>query len=266
MKKIKIKKRVTTILVLLILCLKINAQINLTFVKHLSKQKLKNEHLTYLNLLNSPSDSINYLKAKYYLQYFNDSLFFSTYINSKSLFLKDSNALNLANVLFLKSSSIYQDSWFNSLRDIKLNTSSEHLVNLYKGCFNPLTMDMSLVPFKLRNDFLNYKMAAKKNILLATSLSTVVPGLGELYIGRKKSFVATLITNLAYGFQSYESIKRFGIQNSLSVINLSFLSVFYLANIYGTYRDVKQVKRETKKQFLINASDYYYTDLDCKLY
>ncbi len=50
------------------------AQVNYPFVKHLSEDNLSKERLSYITQLSGKSteDSVNYLKAKYYLQYVND--------------------------------------------------------------------------------------------------------------------------------------------------------------------------------------------------
>ena len=58
------------------------SQFDLNFINYLSENHLKNEHFTYLNKQKREDnvDSAAYLKAKFYLQYTDDSLFFDSFI------------------------------------------------------------------------------------------------------------------------------------------------------------------------------------------
>ncbi len=71
------------------------AQVNYPFVKHLSEHNLSKEHLSYIAQLSGKSKEVsaNYLKAKYYLQYVNDSLFY----NVKRLLMLKNNSYNCTN-------------------------------------------------------------------------------------------------------------------------------------------------------------------------
>lgn len=237
----------------------IKAQVNRTFVDYLSKNDLKKEHFAYLKNVSDKitHDSLSYLKANYYLQYFNDSLFFMNYSNCRNLFINDTLLFNKANILFLKPGITNQHRWFNSFDDKTVSFVSQSIKQTYFASVSPMHTKVADLPIPLQKDFLKYKKNYNKKPFIGGALSTILPGLGKLYAGKKKSFATTLFTHVIYGVQSYESIRKLGIKNPFTVFSLSFFGVFYISNIYGSYRDVIQVKKETKTQFLINASDYY---------
>jgi TM2 domain-containing membrane protein YozV len=96
-----------------------------------------------------------------------------------------------------------------------------------------------------------------KKALVAAALSTVLPGAGKLYAGKTKTFFLTFLLNAAYAAQTYESSKKLGIYHPLSIVNATAFAVFYLANIYGSYHSVIDMRKERKKQFLEDAARFY---------
>lgn len=245
---------------------RIKSQVNLPFVKHLSINKLKREHLTYLSGLNPSSDTSAFLYAKYYLQYPNDSAFLGHYNKCTELFSKDTSATLVANIRFLKAKSAMRNKWFDLTVSKNTGFYVQKTAYVYQCIKNPDTVKTAGLPEELQPSFLGYKKAKRKKPVIAAGLSTLIPGLGQLYIGRKKSFATTLVTHIVYGLQSYESIRKEGIKAPLSIINLSILSFFYTANIYGSYTDTKKAKKEKQLQFLQDASDYYYITSSPSLY
>jgi len=243
------------------------SQVNYSFIQHLSVQNLQREHKTYISTLaeKTATDSINYLTAKYYLQYFNDSLFLDSYIKSKTVFKNDTNATNIASVVFLTSNK--RDIWFANY-PTQDNTSymANSVYSVYLASKNPNNTDITLMPEELQADFLDYKNYYHKKPWVAAGLSTLVPGLGELYAGKKRSFVNTLLFHVMYGLQAYEAGYKLGIKKPFTVFSIGFFGVFYFANIYGSYFDVKQAKKEKRKQFLIDATNYYNLNYATKLY
>ncbi len=243
-------------------------QVNYSFVKHLSEVKLSKEHFTYISQQSGkcPEDSINYLKAKYYLQYVNDSLFLHFYFKSKSLFISDSNAFVAANIHFLTRDTALQKVWYNSVPTSTGSKKVEQINTCYSASVYPTKTDGSILPIALQSDFARYKRSQSKKPWAAAALSAAVPGLGKMYAGRKRSFYFTFFSQLTYGVQSYESIKKLGVSHPFSIFSLSLFGVFYAANIYGSYQDVRKVKKETKTQFLINAQKYYHFNFGTPLY
>jgi hypothetical protein len=233
------------------------AQINTGFIRHLSSQKLEKEHWAYLQRFDPSSDSGAYFRSKFGLQYSNDSLFLSDFRRSSALFLSDTGAVNYASVHMLKANSKLREEWFGLTEGKTTGYYSASMAFAYHCTLDPEKADVSALPEDLRSDFLKFKKVAKKKPVLAAGLSALLPGAGQLYNGRKKSFFPTFALHAFYGLQTYESIRRDGIRSPLSIINIGAFTFFYFANIYGSYRDTKQSVHETKQQFLINASDHY---------
>lgn len=235
----------------------VHAQIDQQFVAHLSKNQLQSEHLAYLDENAANQEDFHYYFAKYHLQYGNDSLFFSHFKLSNSLFFADSNAVNFASVHFLqgKKSTYWFDSCL-SMTPFRYRETRE-LLHVYQSVNTPKTFDPQYLPANLQYDFSLYKKASAKNPFVSSALSAVVPGLGKLYIGNRRSFSITLLSLTILGLQSYESYRSLGIKNPLTVINLGFFATYYAVNIFGSFRETKQKTKEFKNQYLINATTYY---------
>ena len=237
---------------------KLYGQVDLGFVRHLSENKLRNEHWKYINHANSSSDSIEYLKAKFYIQYEEDSLFLNSFNKCIDLFVKDSVALNYTHLYFIKRIGANRAIWFNSVeKNDSLISNLNEIVQLYKITENPVESDTAFISEELQVDFLKFSKAFSKKPALAAFLSAIVPGLGELYIGNFKSFGAKFTSLSIFGLQSAESIHKLGLLKPLPLLNLSFFTAFYGANIVGAYRDTKSKTNEFKDQFLIHVSNYY---------
>lgn len=262
------KQFLVTLYCFLNYAINLNCQINPQFIKHLIDKNLKLEHWRYLNT--SESDSIEFYKAKFHLQYDNDSLFFLSFDQSKKMFCSDSKAFNYASLIFLKRTDYTRDLWFNGILSdsiVKNKIDPEDpLFKMYLFSLDPMNVDTSLIPKNLQQSFINYQTKFKKHPLLAASLSAIVPGLGELYIGNNRTFSAKFTSLGILAAQTLESNFKFGFLHPLTFINLSFFSTFYVTNIWGAYHDTKMNKIETKNQFLIHAANHYSTSLHYSLY
>jgi len=232
------------------------AQINPSFLKHLSNSNLKTEHYHYLINECKNQDTLNYLLAKYYLQYKNDSLFFSYYLRSKSISATDSNLTNYASIYFFKQNAASCFQWKEKLND-------EELINSSQKEFIKAVNDEKIVYLNegnklLQTNFYEYKKSLTKKPWVAASLSAIIPGLGKAYVHSYRSFAITLFSHIMYGLQLNESIKKFGIQHPLTILNIAVFGVFYSANIYGSFTETKKRKTEKLHQLLHDASDHFY--------
>lgn len=244
-------------------------QIEANFIKHLSENQLRSEHLTYLNQVKAPEDSVCYLKAKFYLQYEEDSLFFINFEQAKSLFLSDPFASTQASLQFFGKGSASRERWFETLPKEELNEQTQLLLNRY-----------NLIEYKenrgevkpewptvlLDEDYKAYTRVEGKSPFLGGFLSALIPGLGKLYAGKRKAFVATFFINGVHFVQTYESATRLDLKHPLNILNISVLAGFYVANIYGSYHDVKEVKRERKQQLYLDATTHYRMEFGDRLY
>lgn len=76
-----------------------------------------------------------------------------------------------------------------------------------------------------------------KSALLATSLS-IVPGLGRAYAGQPVDGIYSFLLVAGFAFNTYTHVQS---DNPIRAgINGSFMSLFWLADIYGAYRTAKR--------------------------
>ncbi len=240
------------------------AQVDYSFLKHLSNSNLKTEHYHYLLNECKNEDTLNYLLAKYYLQHKNDSLFFSYYSKAKSISATDSNLINCASIYFFKQNNSSCFQWKEKLDD-------KYLINSSQKQFLNAVNDEQIIHLNygnklLQTHFYEYKKSLTKKPWVAASLSALIPGLGKAYINSYRSFAITLFTHVMYGLQLNESVKKFGFQHPLTIANIALFGVFYSANIYGSYTETKKRKTEKLHQLLHDASDHFYINYGNILY
>ena len=247
----------------------IQSQIDLNFIDHLQKNKLYKEQAYYLTTLEkqtTKTDSISYQFAKLYLQQQKDSLFFLEYQISKQLFNSDTNAIRVANYYFFKHpKSYFQNLWFSQSDKTTTDTINTNIVNLYLSLSSKQNTTIYINPY-LTKDIKKYNKLKHKSPVLAGFLSALVPGLGKFYGQHPRSGVTTFISHGINAYQAIESINTYGVKNSFSIFSMSFFGLFYASNIYGSFHDLKALKKERKKQILIDAEKYYHINYPVSLY
>ncbi len=240
------------------------AQVDLKFIEHLSANKLKMEQWTYLNAASLSDDSLSFLKSKFHLQYGDDGAFFENFDQCQTLFLADKNAVQFASQHFLALENQWSSRWFSNL---PRNTNSlTGLPFAYDAAYHPNEVDFTLLPSSLQGDFLRLQKSDRKHPLLAATFSAIIPGSGKLYIGSSRSFLLTFVSLSILGLQTWESYARFGIKHPLTIINGGLFSMYYVTNIFGSFRETKTKKINRRKQFLLNASIYYSSTAPSRLY
>jgi hypothetical protein len=85
----------------------------------------------------------------------------------------------------------------------------------------------------------------------------LAPGMGKVYLGRKKEGINMLALNIATGSMFFESLFKKGILNVYTIPSAALFSVFYLGNIYGTYKSVNKHKNDSYKELLFDLGIYY---------
>jgi hypothetical protein len=240
------------------------SQVDESFLKHLSNYNIKTEHYYYIINECKNEDTLNYLLAKYYLQYKNDSLFFNHYYKSKTICLNDSNLINYSTIYFFKQNNFYCFQWLENLNTKVLSHSPQH--EFINALYNEKKTKLDYGNNTFQSHFYEYKKTLNKKPWVSASLSALVPGLGKAYINSYRSFAITFFSNVLYGLQLNESIKNFGFKNPLTIANIALFGVFYSANIYGSYTETKKRKTEKLRQLLHDASDYFYIINNHNLY
>ncbi len=234
--------------------------IDYDFIKHLSQENKKIEHAQYLKTEIELSDTLEYLKAKFYIQYKMDSSFEYFFKKSKTLFLQDTLALGYASCYLLSNDStkINKNEWFQRLNKYQLSKEINHITAIYNLKFLPVKDIKPLeYPNLIKQGVIEYKLAKQKSPLKAALLSSVIPGLGKVYIGKFRIGLSTAFVNGLFAYQTYESIHKLGIKHPLSILNLLLTTIFYSSNIYGSYRDTQYFKEEKLQQLYNDASNYY---------
>ncbi|MBA3663687.1 MAG: hypothetical protein H0W61_05710 [Bacteroidetes bacterium] len=233
------------------------SQIDIKFIHHLAANDLQTEHSTYLTSITPLKDSVFYFRAKFDLKYKQDSLFFADYLKSKTLCRADTEFINEAGIYFLKTRDKDAKTWFNNL-PAGVSKTADCLSIVYAAATAPNLYQKENFPEDLQRPYEKYKRAYNKKPFVAGLLSTIIPGAGKLYAGKTKTFFLTFLLSAAYAAQTIESANKLGIKHPLTIINLTAFSVFYLSNIYGSYRAVIDLRKERKKQFLSDAARFYY--------
>lgn len=230
-------------------------QVNTQFVEHLSANSLKIEHWTYLNSFQHRSDSVNYFLSKYYLQYNSDSSFLATLNNCETIFMSDPKAVHFANQHFLGLANNYSDQWFK-----RFSVKSSELTGIpliHYAAYHPNLIDITTISPNLQNDFLRLQRADRKHPFLAAGMSAIIPGSGKLYIGSPRSFLITFVSLSILGLQTWESYSKLGVRHPLTLLNGGLFSLYYVTNIFGSFRETKVKKQNRRKQFLLNATNHY---------
>lgn len=247
----------TTLLVFSLFLHSAFAQLSQPFLKHLSESGLRTEHLAYLNELHISEDSLHYLKAKYYLQYPDDSLFMLHFAKGKQLFMADSNAQCMATKRYFVQDEASRENWIKELQGQSCCLAVKQLLQQTLFAENIAESKLDSVPDDLRQDYKDLCKINKKSALLAGSLSAVIPGSGKWYIGKPKTFFMALLINAIHVFQTGEAARKLGWTHPFTLFNAGVFGVFYTANIYGSYKEVKQKKKELQREFIIHAAQYY---------
>lgn len=98
------------------------------------------------------------------------------------------------------------------------------------------------------------KSIKNKSRLIAGVMSGLVPGLGKIYVGKKKEGISNFLIISLLGYQAYEGY-RIGGKKDLRFITFSSLfSVFYIGNIWGSTLSVQIKKQETYEEVYNNIS------------
>jgi len=244
-------------LVLFLCCARASAQVNTAFIKHLENNLLVREHRAYLNSLPA-NDSTAYFEAKFNLSYFNDSLFLNYYAKSVTLCAADTTMAATASRLFLNNSSAtLRQQWFNTVETEEKTKHESYFHKIYKASLYPNAYSKNDFEPELQPSYLSYKKIYNKKPLLGSALSIAIPGLGKLYAGKPKSALLAFLLNAGYAAQTLESGKKLGIKHPFTIVNAAAFTLFYFSNIYGSYKAITDLKKERKKQFIHDATNFY---------
>lgn len=78
-----------------------------------------------------------------------------------------------------------------------------------------------------------------KSAIISGTLSAIVPGLGKLYLGKKRDAISAFTATGVFVWQAIVGFNKKGLKSSYGLINGTFGLGFYLGNIYGSVRATK---------------------------
>ncbi|GAB4209030.1 MAG: hypothetical protein Fur0023_21030 [Bacteroidia bacterium] len=237
-----------------------------TFVlKLINENKLHNT----LHLLKLPNhfsaDTLNYLKGLcyYYLKKPDSAALFLQFVKQSELATK-ANILNSINLSYLNKHQEAIDviKGINHSNTDVFYTQNILLTGNYLILKNYPTVDSllnimdTLKHYKysgiisdlktLRNKQIQFK---RKSPFVAGILSTLVPGLGKLYTGRKGEAMSMFIANIVLAGFTFESYYRTKNITSPQVITFGTLfTFFYSGNIIGSIHSAKKQNINKQKQ------------------
>lgn len=96
----------------------------------------------------------------------------------------------------------------------------------------------------------------KKSPFMAGLLSTVVPGLGKVYAGRRGNGLYAFLISGLLAAQTIEAYRKDGVESARFIIYGGLFTSFYVGNIWGSSLAVRVVKNEkqdaTREQILFD--------------
>ncbi|MBO4244360.1 MAG: hypothetical protein J5882_04815 [Bacteroidales bacterium] len=101
----------------------------------------------------------------------------------------------------------------------------------------------------------------KKSMLIAVSMSAVLPGSGRIYCGYVREGIMALLrsgfelAHVAYGFHKY------GYKDPYPLFFASLSACFYVGNIFGTAKSVNKYNNTIKKKHDEQIVDYMHDNL-----
>jgi hypothetical protein len=233
-----------------------NGQLDTGFVNYLSEQELQNEHWTYLNSFPN-TDSLAYYKTKFALQYEELNLLEKSIQTCRSLVYNDTLLLNEISLFYLSSGeSKYASNWFHSIESDSVCEITKSLTFLYKiACLDELP-DSVFIPEVFMEPWGKYQHIKSKKKSTAI-LCSIIPGMGELYIGKRKSFLIEFLSTSVMGLQIVETVSKGAVLSPLLVVDLSLFALFYGSNFVGVLHDLKREIQHQRLNFLNYVWEYY---------
>lgn len=224
---------------------------NYVFINFLTQNEKNKEALFLLNQPNElkNSDTLNFLKGyNYYLMKRPDTaaVVFSKVSASSNLFSK-AKSFEILNLLYAKKESLALSKFDDFCADTALvyrpvlNTmkAGNYLLLRKFEKFDSLCNAFRYDDFRLTNEQVRLKELSlrakkdyKKSPIKAALLSSVVPGLGKFYAGKKGAAIASFATTTALGLMVVESYYRTKNIKSPQVITFGTLFTFFLCRQY----------------------------------
>ena len=96
-----------------------------------------------------------------------------------------------------------------------------------------------------------------KSPLLATTLSTFIPGTGKLYTGDWQDGIFSLLLVGGTAFQAYRGFKNKGVESIRGWVFGAIALGFYTGNIWGSFRSAKKYNNRKNAAFKTKVNDHF---------
>jgi len=241
-------------------------QFNYSFYKFLFNQKEPDLALAYLNnsLQNidylSQKDSINYFKGLLFFEkkQFDSTIFSLKNISNSSPIFVHATFITLISQIYNNKPKIAIEKTINTIQEndstiqqmkIMMAASYALIANnyqLYDSTINQIK-DTLFIYNSLQITLNKWRKSMNKKVksgFLASTLSTLVPGLGKVYAGKHFDGLSTFFTHVPLAFILNESYQKAGINSGRFITFSIITSMFYFGNILTSYHYIKTGRKE----------------------
>jgi hypothetical protein len=235
------------------------------FLKHLRSKRLYTERLFLLKKLpEQPEFTLETAWTFEMLHLYDSALHYYRQLRVDTVF-HYGFAENYLSLLFKYNYGEKMNQLEHLLGECPSDTTLNHYrtsVDLMKLKYPINKLESMNLPDPIYAAYSKYKNINKKSGLLASGFSIIVPGTGKFYYGQFGAGLNMLIANSVLGLQAFESYKKAGVNSAHFIVFGGLFSIFYLSNIYGTYKGLRKAKEDRRKQLNYEISYHFYsTDL-----
>jgi len=238
----------------------------LKFIEHLVNQKEYEDAIYYINknfttdYSSSVLDSLNYLKgwSQYSIKDLQSSASSLLLVSPDSPFFLKSHFFAAYNYSYLgkKENSEFilkqlkTEGQYTNLKNFELagNALLERDQDKFNNAFEKIGTSSDFSFYTEKEKFKTYYSDIKnhrdKSMVKGVLLSSVIPGSGKIYAGKKGEGIADFIIVAATGATAYENYRKLGFKNAKTILFGSLFAVVYIGNIYGTVFTVKLANEE----------------------
>ncbi|MFZ4591730.1 MAG: hypothetical protein ACOYN6_12075 [Ignavibacteria bacterium] len=160
----------------------------------------------------------------------------------------------------LSNNSIDKKHLLNGYFYLKTNQYDSSLKYFKLSEIQSKDSSIRMISSQYRNNIIEYLKAPQKSTFLATALSIIVPGMGQVYTKHYVDGLQAFGFVAVFGFTTYATYKydqKYSANYLLTIISAAITSSFYVANIISANTTAQYYNQRVK--------DKYFYDLDNNL-
>lgn len=238
-----------------------------SFLQHLAREQLYRERISLLTLLRDASSQalIDLETAWTYQALHNDSasrqyyervvfdsiVHYNFYPDYLGLLFKQKELAKINQLLIHPILNKKESDEFRNKLSISLN--------LYTLNYTHADIQSLALSDQLKSVYKKTLTLQQKSPALAGLYSSLVPGLGKAYYGKKKEAWTAFAATALFGIQAFESYRNAGTNSFRFIFFGTGFSLFYLSNIYGSVRGLHKAKHDWRKQLHDEIYTHHFT-------